>query len=448
MKAENPAVWTPYKRYVIGVLLVVYTFNFIDRQIVAILSPAIKADLDLSDTQLGFLKGFAFALFYATLGIPIARLADKHNRVTIISVALALWSGMTALCGAAANFVQLAAARIGVGVGEAGCSPPIHSLIADYFVKEQRATALSVYALGIPLGTVFGFLAGGWLASELGWRWAFVLVGVPGVLFAVIVKMTIREPQRGAADGAAPAAAEAQTPMWEAAKTLWRDPSYRTLAYGASLASFCGYAIAMWIVDFLFRTHGLSYGDVTVQLAIVMGIGGAIGTYLGGALTDRFAKTNPGSYASTPAWAIVAGLPFLTFAIWTGSPTLSFVAMFPAFLLTAMWYGPFFATVQTIAPLHLRAFASAFFLFIVNAIGFGFGPLLVGVASDVLTPSIGEAAALQWALTGLIPIFALGAVILLRGEKQVAATLSAAPSLATPPEAGDARSAAGDPKPS
>ena len=190
MATKTAPVWTPYKRYLITILLVVYTFNFIDRQIIAILSPAIKADLGLSDTQLGFLKGFAFALFYATLGIPIARLADKHNRVTIVSVALAIWSGMTALCGAAGNFAQLAAARIGVGVGEAGCTPPIHSLIADYFAKEQRATAIAIYSLGLPLGTVFSFLAGGWIAAEFGWRWAFVFVGLPGVALA------LRRPRR------------------------------------------------------------------------------------------------------------------------------------------------------------------------------------------------------------------------------------------------------------
>ena len=201
VSSSSPKVkWSGYKKYVIGILLVVYTFNFIDRQIIAILSPAIKADLGLTDTQLGLLKGSAFALFYSLASIPIARLADKKNRVTIISISVAFWSAMTALCGAATSYLGLLAARVGVGIGEAGCSPPAHSLVSDYFYKEERATALGIYSLGGPFGSLFGILLGGWLTTTLGWRWAFIAVGLPGILLAIIVKLTLKEPVRGSTE--------------------------------------------------------------------------------------------------------------------------------------------------------------------------------------------------------------------------------------------------------
>jgi len=205
VSSSSPDVkWSGYKKYVIGILLVVYTFNFIDRQIIAILSPAIKADLGLTDTQLGLLKGSAFALVYSLASIPIARLADKKNRVTIISISVAFWSAVTALCGAATSYLGLLAARVGVGVGEAGCSPPAHSLLSDYFYKEERATALGIYSLGGPFGSLFGILLGGWLTTTLGWRWAFIAVGLPGILLAIIVKLTLKEPVRGSMEPETP----------------------------------------------------------------------------------------------------------------------------------------------------------------------------------------------------------------------------------------------------
>ena len=419
MATKTAPVWTSYKRYLITILLVVYTFNFIDRQIIAILSPAIKADLGLSDTQLGFLKGFAFALFYATLGIPIARLADKHNRVTIVSVALAIWSGMTALCGAAGNFAQLAAARIGVGVGEAGCTPPIHSLIADYFAKEQRATAIAIYSLGLPLGTVFSFLAGGWIAAEFGWRWAFVFVGLPGVALALLVKATIREPVRGAADGRQNETPAESPPIPDAVKQLWRIRSYRSLSYAAALATFCGFGLSMWIVDFLFRTHELHYQDMTLQLALIIGVGGAIGTFAGGAIVDRLGGTDARIYMTCPAYATLLAIPFFVLAVWAGSSTLVFMAFFPVYFLTGMLTAPFFTLVQNLSPLRLRAFSAAFFMFLLNAFGFGLGPLVVGAVSDALTPDLGAARALQWGMCIFVPVWAVSAVILLRARSHL-----------------------------
>ena len=293
------AKWSTYQKYVVFLLLVVYTFNFIDRQIIAILSPSIKADLGLSDTELGLLKGFAFALFYALFGFPIARLADRKNRVTIISVTIALWSGMTALCGAAQNFSQLLLARMGVGVGEAGCSPPAHSLISDYFPKSERASALGIYSLGISFGTLFGILLGGLMAEAFGWRWAFVLVGLPGVLLAVIVKLTLKEPIRGSLDGLAAEDSIKSEPvpdLRDSFITMWNIKSFRILCICGALTAFCSFALALWIVDYLFRSHELTYSDLTWPLAFVMGIGGGIGTVSGGYIADFWGQKDETSY--------------------------------------------------------------------------------------------------------------------------------------------------------
>jgi len=264
---EGRTKWSAYQKYILTLLLLVYIFNYIDRQIIVILSPAIKADLGISDTQLGLLKGIAFAAFYGLFGFPIARLADRKSRVNIMSVCLALWSGMTVLCGASQNFFQLLLARMGVGVGEAGCNPPAHSLISDYFPKKERATALGFYSLGIAFGSLFGILLGGLLVEAFGWRWAFVIVGLPGVLLALIVKLTLKEPKRGNMDfkraasavlgGEAPPQAKAMPSIGDSFKALWRIKSYRVLCISAGLTAFCGYAFGLWIVDFLVRTHEL-----------------------------------------------------------------------------------------------------------------------------------------------------------------------------------------------
>ena len=413
-----------YRHYVLCVLLIVFTFSFIDRQIIAVLSPAIKEDLGLNDTQLGFLKGFAFALFYASFGIPIARLADKHNRVTIITLSLAAWSAMTALCGAAGNFAQLALARIGVGVGEAGCSPPAHSIISDYFAKDERATAIGIYSLGIPIGTVFGFLAGGWLVGELGWRWAFAFVGLPGVLFSVLVKLTVKEPVRGSKEETvAKPVTETEFSVKDSLSILWKIKSFRILTLGAALSSFSGYALGLWVVDFFVRTHGFAIGEITVPLAIVLGIGGGIGAAFGGAFTDHFAKKDQRAVFSVPAVAHLLATPLLLFAVWSTSSFAAFVALFPFYVFSTAVAGPFFALVQNLAPVHMRSFASAIFFFALNALGFGLGPLFVGILSDALAPSMGEALSLQWGLTAILPFYVLSSLVMLFGRAHIKADL-------------------------
>jgi len=278
-----------YRSYALGLLLVVYVFNFIDRQILTILLEPIKQDLELSDTALGFLTGFAFAFFYTFAGIPIARWAASGSRTTIIALGLFLWSAATALTGFARGFVHLAAARVGVGLGEAACSPPAHSLISDYFPPERRATALGIYALGIPIGGAIGTLAGGWINELFDWRTAFLVVGLPGVALALVTRLTLREPPRGRFD--APAAAGAQREsIREVFAFLWGLRSFRHMSFAAALHAFVGYGAAAFAPSFLIRIHDFSTGELSTWLAGIAITFGSLGTYLGGSFTDGLAQ--------------------------------------------------------------------------------------------------------------------------------------------------------------
>ncbi|HEX5066649.1 MAG TPA: MFS transporter, partial [Myxococcota bacterium] len=369
-----------YRRYVLGLLLVVYVVNFIDRSIVNILLEPLKQEFHPSDTALGFLSGPAFAIFYATLGIPIARWADRGVRRDIIALALFLWSGMTALCGLARTFPQLMLARIGVGVGEAGCSPPAHSMLADYYPPEQRGRAFATYALGIPIGTAFGFLLGGWMAQELGWRYAFLLVGLPGIALALLVRLTLREPPRGHSEARAREAADAPTAR-EVARTMWRLASFRHLAIAATLHAFVGYGVANWNAAFLARSHGMSPKEIGFWLALVGIVAGGLGTYLGGVFSDRLGKRDARWSMWVPGVSTLVAVPFsIGFYL---SPDIRSALLFagiPVFF-GAMYLGPTFSITQALAPLRMRAVASAFLLFLLNLIGFGLGPLAVGMLS-------------------------------------------------------------------
>lgn len=395
--SEKPA--SRYSYFVLGVLTLVYTFNFIDRQIIAILSPAIKEDLGLSDSMLGLLKGLAFAVLYTTLGIPIAWLADRWSRVNIIAISLALWSGFTALSGLTTTAAQLALARVGVGIGEAGCSPPAHSLISDYFPKEKRASALSIYSLGIPFGQMFAFLAGGWVLQELGWRNAFFVVGIPGVLLAIIMKLTIREPIRGAQD--ANAAGAQPVKYREGLKRLMTIPTYWGVIVSVTLASFTGYGTGLWIVDFFRRTYGLSYVEITVPLALLNGVAYGVGTFLGGYLTDRFGRKDKSAYGWLPALGMVLTIPCGWLSLWSPTAFGAFLWSAPFLIGLGMYLGPGFSLVQTLAPVRLRAFATAFFFLVLNLIALGFAPLWVGALSDIFAASYGEVAGLRIAMTTL-----------------------------------------------
>jgi MFS family permease len=384
-RSDEFAVSEGYRRYVLGLLFVVYVVNFVDRSILNILLEPIKREFHPSDTALGFLSGVAFAIFYATLGIPIARWADRGIRRDIIALALFVWSGMTALCGLARTFPQLVAARIGVGIGEAGGSPPAHSILSDYYPPERRGTAFAIYALGIPVGTAFGFFTGGWMAETLGWRTAFLLVGVPGIALALIVRLTLREPPRGHSEairdvGPAP---DPLTVM----RAMWRLATFRHLAAAAALHAFVGYGVTAWNAAFLIRSHGMSVGAVGSWLAGIAIVGGGLGTFLGGYLADRLMPRDVRWSLWVPGISTLVAVPFSVF-FYLGSDVRVVlpVATVPVFF-GAMYLGPTFALTQALAPLRMRAVASAFLLFLLNLIGMGLGPQMVGVASDLLSPS-------------------------------------------------------------
>ncbi|MBT3427340.1 MAG: MFS transporter [Gammaproteobacteria bacterium] len=379
--ADQPPLFSQgYTNYVLGVLVVVYVFNFIDRQILAILAPAIKTDLLLSDTQIGALSGVAFGIFYATLGIPIARLADRYSRVNVIAISLTIWSLMTALSGLAVNYWQLLIARIGVGIGEAGGSPPSHSLLADYFEPSKRATALGIYALGIPIGILFGNLAGGWINEFFGWRSAFFVVGIPGILLAILLRLTVKEPPRGYTEPNTQSLE--QVPFATVVKTMWQKKSFRHMSLGAATQAFVGYGAIAWMPMFLVRSHDMSSGEVGTALGLIIGLCGGLGTFLGGYLGDRLGKRDVKWYMLIPAMGFLISVPFGFVVFYTDSLVLALACYcLPAFMAN-LYTGPTFGMTQGLAPLAMRAAAAALLLFIINIIGLVFGPTTVGLLSD------------------------------------------------------------------
>jgi len=377
-----------YLRYALGLLTLVYVVNFVDRQILSILLQSIKEDLQLRDWQLGLLSGTAFGIFYATLGVPIARLADVFSRRGVMAVCLAIWSGMTMLCGTAGGFGLLLVYRVGVGVGEAGGSPPAHSLISDYFAPERRATALGIFSLGVPLGILVGFLAGGWLDETLGWRTAFMVVGLPGLFLSVLVMLTLKEPPRGYSEGLV---AEGEAPgAGDVIRFLWRSRSFRHLSFASALYTFVGYSVVNWAPSFLIRSHGMSTGEIGFWLALVFGVGGGLGTVAGGVLADRWARSDLRGRAFVPAIAMFAAFPF-SFVIYTTDDTMLALAALcaPAFF-GLMYQAPSFAITQSLATPLMRATAAAVLLFVINIIGLALGPLVTGMLSDALAPRFGD----------------------------------------------------------
>ena len=380
-------------RVTLWILLIVYIFNFIDRQIVNILAEPIRMELGLSDTQIGLMTGLAFALFYTVLGLPIARFSDRSttNRAWLIGGALAVWSTMTALCGLAQNFIQLLLARIGVGVGEAGCTPPAHSLIADMVEPAKRSSALAFYALGIPIGTLLGMLVGGFLADTVGWRNAFLIVGVPGVLLAVFVFMLLRDPRRtGMMQAQSTGASQEQMPMKDALRSIFTSKAFVLLVTAGSAAAFLAYGKVTWITIFFQRTHGLTPGETGFYFGLVNGVAGIAGTMLGGYLADRFGSKNRRHVLTAPAIGMVISIPFALLAFMTDNWSLALVLLIIPTLCNSLYYGPTYSSIQGLVPLRARAIAAAVLLFFQNLIGLGFGPLFFGMLSDFLQPSFGE----------------------------------------------------------
>jgi MFS family permease len=404
-----------YRRYAIGLLFLVYVFNFIDRQIVTILAEPIKRDLQIADWQLGLMTGTAFAIFYCTLGIPIARLAERRNRPWIIGLSLAAWSGFTALCGLVQNFWQLVLARIGVGVGEAGCTPPAHSLIADYTPKEQRASAMAIYSMGNPVGALIGVITGGLIADAFGWRTAFLFVGIPGVALAVIAILTLVEPRmRKAAAVARDAAEPTASSFGDVLRVLRRKRTFWYMAFAVSIVAFIGYGHAPFGASFFLRVHGDEINQLAAQfglgpigfvglsLGLILGVAAGAGVFIGGIIADRFGARDLRAYMGIPGVAVLLSVPLYTVALLMPSflPILPLLAVNS--VLVSLWQGPVYATVQNVAPAHMRATAASIFLFIANLIGLGLGPLAVGFTSDMLAGpfGMGSAEGVRWALIG------------------------------------------------
>jgi MFS family permease len=394
---------------VLNLLVIVNVFNYLDRQILSMLLEPIKRELQLSDTALGFLTGIAFALFYTCAGIPIAHWADRGVRCSIIALGLAVWSGMTAITGFAQNFTQLALARIGVGIGEAACTPPSHSLLSDYFPPERRGTALAIFALGVPFGIMLGYLAGGWVNEYFGWRMAFFVVGAPGLILAVILWLTLREPPRGYAEGLSATDIAASDSIRDVMRFVWRLPSFRHLSLAAALHAFYGYGALAFIPAFMMRVHGMTNtAELGLWLGAIAGVFAGVGTYLGGAVGDRLAgaKKDMRWYVWFPAWATILSIPFaFLFYLWPEGRIALLLSM-PGSILGPIYIGPTFALVQGLVKVRMRATASALVLFIINLIGLGLGPQVVGALSDLFTPRYGKEA-VRYALLSIV---VLGAV--------------------------------------
>lgn len=388
--ANTPYADSRYRCYVLAVLTVVYAFNFIDRQLLVILQEPVKADLGLSDTQLGLLTGFAFAVFYVICGIPIARWADRSVRRSIIALSLAVWSFMTAISGLTQNFVQLLLARMGVGVGEAGGSPPAHSMISDIFNPEFRATALSIYSVGIYIGILFGFMLGGWIAEYFGWRLAFVVVGLPGIALALLVRFTVREPIRGWSEGNSRDVAPAP-PLANVLRLLWSKRSFRFLATAASLNAFLIYGIGNWLPSYFLRTYDIGIGELGTWLALSSGFAGGLGSFFGGWAADRFGVKDRRWYLWMPAVLVLILVPVLYVMIAHDSLYLCLVLTAPFYFLTAAYLGPALAISHSLVQQRMRALTSAILFFVINLIGMGLGPLSIGILSDALAGGGSEA---------------------------------------------------------
>ncbi len=398
-------------RITLWVLLIVYIFNFLDRQIVNILAEPISRDLGLSDTQIGLMTGVAFAAFYTLLGLPIARYADnpKTNRVGLIAGALVVWSAMTAVCGMAQNFVQLLLARIGVGIGEAGCTPAAHSLIADMTEPAKRSSAMAFYALGIPIGTLLGMLIGGQLADVYGWRTAFIAVGLPGIVLALMVVLLIRDPRRSTDGLAIASVAAPRLDTKQALAEILKSRAFLLLLAAGSAASFLSYGKTTWTTIFFQRTHGLSAGETGFWFGIWGGVAGIIGTFLGGWLADHYGKKNRRHVLTAPAIGMALAIPFALASYHATDWRIGLALLMVPTLLNSLYYGPTYSSAQGLVPMPARAMASATLLFCQNLIGLGLGPLFFGILSDQFKPIAGDDS-VRWVLygaafLGLVPAF-------------------------------------------
>jgi MFS family permease len=413
-----------YRYFVLSLLTLGYVFNFVDRQVMAILIEPIKEEFGATDTQMGLLSGFAFALFYATLGVPVARLADKWSRRNVLAISMTIWSAVSAMCGVAANFVQLALLRIGVGIGEAGGTPPSQSLISDYFPPSRRSFALGIYSAAPNLGILVGLFGGAILADMYGWRVVFIAFGLPGLILAPILYFTVKEPAR------VEKAPETGTDsLWSTVKGICAIPAFPYIAIAVGFTAISGYGLGNWSPSFLIRVHGLSIVDAGLYLGLVGAVCGGMGAVLGGLLCDKMTAKNPVWQLRLPAIGILISFPLqIAFLMWPAADTVAIgskdvpVAIFImaiSSIFAGFWVGPTYAAVQNLVPPYWRAQASALLLLAFNLLGMGFGPLLVGMLSDALSGTYGDES-IRYALVWSLVTALVGAFLYWKGSRHYA----------------------------
>lgn len=428
-------------RYGVGLLTLIYMLNFVDRQIVNILAEQIKHDLHLADWQLGAMTGLGFAMLYTVLGIPMARLAERWHRGWIISGCLVVWSGFTIACGVSTTFVQLLLSRIGVGIGEAGCTPSAQSLIADSVPANRRASALGMFSMGVPIGSLAGLVLGGIVAQSYGWRAAFMIAGAPGIVLALIAVLTLRDPR----PSSTAASRATLLPLGAVLAQLRRQPAFWWLGAGSALTSFVGYGQQAFYVSFFLRNYtpeltaaasdvGFAgpLAFVGVGLGIVLGVSGGLGTLVGGSLGDRFAQRGPGGYAMVAALSMLMAGPLLAGVFFMGSGLGILLLLAVPLFFKNMWFGPVFAAIQGMIPPRSRATATAIFLFVLNAGGLGLGALLTGVISDLFGSRFGPADGVRYALVATSLVSFLSAACFWRAAvamRRAAAEAGDGPSL-------------------
>ena len=424
-----------YKAWVLFMLLVVYIFNFIDRQIIGILAVPIQAELALSDTQLSLMGGMAFALFYTVLGIPIAWLADRKNRTWIITIALMIWCAMTALCGLAQNFVQLFLARLGVGVGEAGGVAPSYSLISDYFPSNQRSRALGIYAFAIPIGSALGMLIGGVLTNLIGWRLTFIVVGILGLAIAPLFKLTVKEPKRGRYDSTT--SDVTAVPFSSVIQILKTKKSFWFLSLGGASASMMTYGLLFWFPSFLVRSFNAELVTffswlpsfmlptdpspvlfVSYFYGLILLVGGIAGIWLGAVVSDKLGETDKTIYGRAPAYSFIATIPFFLIGILSNSLIIVFFSFMIIQALSFVMMGPLVSSLQHIVGPNMRATTSAIALFINNLVGIGLGNLLIGILSDFLSAQFAEEA-LRYSIASGVIFYLVAAILFLFAAKNL-----------------------------
>lgn len=422
-KSISPTLTETRKYYMLGILTVVYMLNFVDRQILSVLQEPIRAEFGLNDTQLGLLQGITFALFYVTVGIPIARWADFGNRRNIISLAVGTWSLMTSLTGFAQNFVQLLLVRIGVGVGESGGSPPAHSMISDLFKPSERARALAIYSTGITFGIFLAYVFGGWVSDNYGWRIVFIVLGVPGVIIAFVVRFTFIEPQRGMHDNEG--ASVKPPPVIDVIHYLASRKSFLHLSMGSALHAFAGYGIGAFLVSFYVRTYHIPHDNIsqiTLPIGIIIGVAGLIGNFGGGYLADRLGLKDKRWYLWIPAISTLLAIPFAVAAFMVNNLNVSMALYAIPLMLGTMYLGPVIATAHSLVSPGMRALTSAILFFILNLIGLGLGPTLLGMTSDALKPQFG-ADSLRYAMVLAFAAYGWSAIHYFMGAKYLRADL-------------------------